>query len=93
MLALGELHVKYVAQHGIWIPTQHLLWNQGKPRKTLIELTGRRIFRMQLTSSQQSSIEYASPNIIPYLCCFFSFLFSPPLKTFTSCFYKIFMCI
>jgi hypothetical protein len=27
--------------------TQHLLWDQGKPPKTLIELAGRRTFRMQ----------------------------------------------
>jgi hypothetical protein len=23
-------------QCGIWVPTQHLLWDQGKSRKTLI---------------------------------------------------------
>jgi hypothetical protein len=37
-LPLGGLHVKHTEQRGIWIPTQHLLWDQGKPRKTLIEL-------------------------------------------------------
>jgi hypothetical protein len=40
-------HVKHEVQCGIWVPTQHLLWDQGKPRKTLIELAGRRTFRMQ----------------------------------------------
>jgi hypothetical protein len=36
MLPLRGLHVK---QLRIWAPaTQHLLWNQGKPRKTFIEL-------------------------------------------------------
>jgi hypothetical protein len=30
--------VKHTEQRGIWVPTQHLLWDQGKPRKTLIEL-------------------------------------------------------
>jgi hypothetical protein len=38
-----------------------------KPRKTLVELVGRRTFRIQLTSSQQSGIECASPNVGPYL--------------------------
>jgi hypothetical protein len=41
----------------------------------------------KLTSSQQSGIKYASPNISPYLCCFyiFSFLF------FFQNFYKLFL--
>jgi hypothetical protein len=47
MLPLGGLHGKYAVQRGIWVPTQHLLWNQGKPLKTLIELADRRTFRMQ----------------------------------------------
>jgi hypothetical protein len=61
-------------------------WNLGTnsafalgPRKTtetLIELAGRRTFRMQLTSSQRSSIKSANPNISPYsLLLYFSFLF------------------
>jgi hypothetical protein len=41
-LIFGGLHEK----RGIWVPTQHSLWDQGKPRKTLIELAGRRTFRM-----------------------------------------------
>jgi hypothetical protein len=85
VLPLGGLHEKHTVQRGIWVPTQHLLWGQGKPRKTLIELAGRRTFRMQLTSSQQSGIKYASPNTSLYLC-FVPLFFS--LKTFTSCFYK-----
>jgi hypothetical protein len=44
MITLEKLHV---VQRGIWVPTKHLLWDQGKPRKTLIELAGRRTFRMQ----------------------------------------------
>jgi hypothetical protein len=36
-LPLGGLIVKHTEQRGIWVPTQHLLWDQGKPRKTLIE--------------------------------------------------------
>jgi hypothetical protein len=47
MLPLGGLHGKHAVQRGIWVPTQHLIWNQGKPRKTLIELAGRSTFRMQ----------------------------------------------
>jgi hypothetical protein len=33
-LPLGGLHVKHAVQRGIWVPTQHLLWDRGKPRKT-----------------------------------------------------------
>jgi hypothetical protein len=28
----------YAVHRGIWVPTQHLLWGGGKPRKILIEL-------------------------------------------------------
>jgi hypothetical protein len=34
-LIFGGLHEKHAVQRGIWVPTQHLLWDQGKPRKTL----------------------------------------------------------
>jgi hypothetical protein len=47
MLPLGWLHVKHAVQRGIWVPTQHLLWDKGKPRKNLIKLAGRWTFRMQ----------------------------------------------
>jgi hypothetical protein len=47
LLPLGGLHVKHSMQRGIWVSTQHLPWDQGKPRKTFIELSGRRTFRMQ----------------------------------------------
>jgi hypothetical protein len=40
-LIFGGLHEKHTVQRGIWVPTQHLLWDQGKPRKTLIELAWR----------------------------------------------------
>jgi hypothetical protein len=33
MLPLGGRHVKHAVQHGIWVPTQHLLWDQGKHGK------------------------------------------------------------
>jgi hypothetical protein len=47
MLALRGLHVKHTVQRGIWVPTQHLLWDKGKPRKTLIEMAGRKTFGIQ----------------------------------------------
>jgi hypothetical protein len=59
LLALGGLHVKHAVQRGIWVPTQHLFWDLGKPRKNLIELAGHRAFRFQ------TGIEYASPNVSP----------------------------
>jgi hypothetical protein len=31
MLPLGGLCVKHAVQREIWVPTQHLLWDQGKP--------------------------------------------------------------
>jgi hypothetical protein len=68
-------------QRGIGVPNQHLLWDQGKPRKTLIELAGRRTFRMQLTSSQQSGIKSANPSPYSLLLCF-SFLSSSQQVTF-----------
>jgi hypothetical protein len=37
-LIFGGLHEKHAVTRGIWVPTQHSLWDQGKPRKTLIEL-------------------------------------------------------
>jgi hypothetical protein len=37
-LIFGGLHEKHTVQHGIWIPAQHSLCDQGKPRETLIEL-------------------------------------------------------
>jgi hypothetical protein len=38
MLPLGVVHVKHAMQRVIYVPTQHLLWDQEKPQKTLIEL-------------------------------------------------------
>jgi hypothetical protein len=46
-LIFGELHEKHAVQRGIWVQTQHSFWDQEKPWKTLIELAGRRTFRMQ----------------------------------------------
>jgi hypothetical protein len=79
MLPLGVLHVKQAVQRGIWVQTQHLFWKQGKPRKVLIELSGRRTFLMQTDFSQQSGIKYASPNIVQMTRINLS-LFSKKLK-------------
>ena len=38
-----------------WEPSQYSLIGTGKPRKTCVEVAGRRTFRI-LTSSQQSGI-------------------------------------
>jgi hypothetical protein len=37
-LMFGRLQEKHAVQRGIWVPTQHSLWDQGKPRKTLNQL-------------------------------------------------------
>ena len=42
-----------------WEPSQHLLIDTGKPRKTCVEVAGRRTFRI-LTSSQQPSNVYVT---------------------------------
>jgi hypothetical protein len=55
-LPLGGLHVKHAEQSGIWIPTQHLLCDQERPRKTLIELAGRRTFLMQTEDPISASL-------------------------------------
>jgi hypothetical protein len=33
-----RLHKKHVVQGGIWVPTQNLIEDRGKPRKTLIDM-------------------------------------------------------
>jgi hypothetical protein len=38
MLPLGGLRVKHEVQRGISVPAQHLLWDQGQPRKASNEL-------------------------------------------------------
>jgi hypothetical protein len=44
-----RLVLPWILQYNVefWVPTHHLLKDQGKPRKTLIKLAGRRTFRMQ----------------------------------------------
>jgi len=52
----GGLHEKHVvATLESWEPSQHSLLGTGKPRKTCVEMAGRRTFQI-LTSSQQSDI-------------------------------------
>jgi len=52
----GGLHEKHVVPNlESWEPSQHFLIDTGKPRKTCVEMAGRRTCRV-LTSSQQSSI-------------------------------------
>jgi hypothetical protein len=47
MFPLGGLHVKHAVQRRILVSTQHLIWDQGKPRKALIQLAGCSTLRMQ----------------------------------------------
>jgi hypothetical protein len=52
----GGLHEKHVvATWNLGGPSQHLLIDKGKPRKTCVEMAGRRTFHV-LTSSEQSGI-------------------------------------
>ena len=52
----GGLHEKcVVANLESWEPSQHLLIDTGKPRKTCVEVAGRRTFRV-LNYSQQAGI-------------------------------------
>jgi hypothetical protein len=65
-LTFGGLHEKHAVQRGIWVPTQHSLRDQVKPRKTLIELAGlfRERFKTQLYMFVRTSKEtqYVSPT-------------------------------
>jgi hypothetical protein len=38
VLSVGGLQEKQAVQRGIWLPTQYLLWDQEKPRKTDVEV-------------------------------------------------------
>jgi hypothetical protein len=57
--------LKHTEQRGIWIPTQHLLWDQGKPRKTLIELVGRSTFRMLNASANSPALNTRTLASVP----------------------------
>jgi hypothetical protein len=58
--------VKHAVQRGIWLPYQHLLYDQGKPWKILIQLAGRRTFRMQTSIIQTSKHSYV--QISSHIC-------------------------
>jgi hypothetical protein len=70
-LIFGGLHEKHAVQRGIWIPTQHLLWDQGKPRKTLIEssclLFKTNLYRFVRTSQETHYVSATSPTDSCYL--------------------------
>jgi hypothetical protein len=57
---MGELHVKDEVQLGIWVPTQHLLWDRGKQWETLIKLANCHLVKvkvtLRLTVSQSVSV-------------------------------------
>jgi hypothetical protein len=57
MLPLRGLHVNHAVQRGIWVPTQHFLWDEGKPWSNwpVAGPSG-----CKLISSQQSDIKYVS---------------------------------
>jgi hypothetical protein len=78
MLPLGGLHVKYAGQRGIWEPTQHLLWSQGKPRKTLTKLAGYRNFRMQTDFCSPAMNKRGLTLILIYAVFFFLFSYFFP---------------
>jgi hypothetical protein len=60
--------MKHALQHGTRVPTQHSLWDQGKPQLSQLVAgpSG-----CTLTSDQQSGIKYVIPNTSPCLCCCF----------------------
>ena len=58
---LGGLHEACSSNLESWEPSHHLLFGTGKPRKTCVEVTGRRTFRV-LTCSQQAGIKVKKKN-------------------------------
>jgi hypothetical protein len=56
MLPVEGLHGKHAVQLGIWLPTQDLLWDQGKPPKTLIELAGQSQSQSQKSHCDRQSV-------------------------------------
>jgi hypothetical protein len=75
--------VKHVVERGIWVPTQHLLWGQGKPWSSwpVAGPSG-----CKLNSSQQSGIKHASPNISSHLHFF-------PFENIYKLFLQTFLCV
>jgi hypothetical protein len=81
MLPLGRLQVKHAVQHGIWVPTQHLLrGTRENHRKLWSSWLVAVPSECKLTSNQQSGIKYASLTLVPICNAFF----------FENYFYKTF---
>jgi hypothetical protein len=76
-LPLGGLHVKHAVQSGIWVPTQHFLWDQGKPRKTF----GRSQNLPDWLLASSPELNTRTLTLVPI----YAGSFSSSLKTFTSC--------
>jgi hypothetical protein len=64
-LIFGGLHENHALQRGIWVPTQHLLWDQGKPRKTLFIVN--KIYRFVRTSQETHYVSDTSSTGSCYL--------------------------
>jgi hypothetical protein len=67
-LIFGGLHEKHAVQRGIWVPTQHSLWDQGKPRKTLIKL-GLLLCLSFLTSTFRSNCRENTSLLLLFHSC------------------------
>jgi hypothetical protein len=79
--------VKHAMQRGIWIPTQHLLWDQGKSRKTLIELQDLLNANRLLVSSP--TLDTRVLTLVPIFAVVFFSIFLFPHKLF---FLQIVLC-
>jgi hypothetical protein len=66
MLILEGLLERYAVQREIWVPMQHLLYDRGKPRKTLIELPGRRIGTIEIYPAVWCPIMRTSEDIFSF---------------------------
>jgi hypothetical protein len=62
-LIFGGLHGK----HGIWVPSQPLLWDQGKPRKTSV------LFLPCYIASARTAQETSFPTVLQ-ICLLFAVL-------------------
>jgi hypothetical protein len=89
MLPLRGLHGKHSAQHGIWVPTEHLFWDQGKPLSSC-PVSG--TSGCNLTSSHPSGIKSANPNFSS-LSELLGFHFLSFLSLPTSCSLQLFVCV
>jgi hypothetical protein len=71
VLPLGGLRVKHAVQRGIWVPTQHVLWDQGKPWSSwpVAGPSG-----CKPTSSQHPALNTWALTLIPIFASFFLFL-------------------